>query len=141
MGLCSDTELTKEIELDEKYTIRMIESRDDATISFEGYVDSTIIDGNEAFQTSLKSPVTQKPDTDEFPATVMYGMAGIAAIGAVAMFVISDRKLKKDRDEGQTGVNPAHLSSYEISSSAGSYKTNRGESYLTLDVKSKTPVG
>ena len=140
VGPCSDTELMKGIELDEKYTVRMIESRDDATISFEGYVDSTIIDGNEAFQTSLKSLVTQKPDTDEFPATVMYGMAGIAAIGAVVMFVISDRKLKKDTDEGQTGVDPAHLSSYEISSSVGSYKTNRGESYLTSDVKSKTPI-
>lgn len=140
VGLCSDTELMKGIELDEKYTVRMIESRDDATISFEGYVDSIIIDGNEAFQTSLKSLVTQKPDTDEFPATVMYGMAGIAAIGAVVMFVISDRKLKKDTDEGQTGVDPAHLSSYEISSSVGSYKTNRGESYLTSDVKSKTPI-
>ena len=140
VGLCSDTELMKGIELDEKYTVRMIESRDDATISFEGYVDSIIIDGNEAFQTSLKSLVTQKPDTDEFPATVMYGMAGIAAIGAVVMFVISDRKLKKDTDEGQTGVDPAHLSSYEISSSVGSYKTNRGESYLMSDVKSKTPI-
>jgi len=140
VGPCADRQWILDIDLDKKYTIRIVESSDDATISFEGYVDSTRINGNEVFQTSLKSLVTQKPDTDEFPATVMYGMAGIAAIGAVVMFVISDRKLKKDKNEGQTGVDPTHLKSYEISSSAGSYKTNRGESYLVSNEKSKMPI-
>ena len=140
VGMCEDREWIEEINLDEKYVIKIIESSDDATISFEGYVDTTRVNGNEIFQTSLKSLVTQKPDTDEFPATVMYGMAGMAVIGGVVMFVVSDRKLKKDKDEGQTGVNPAHLISYEISSSAGSYKTNRGESHLITTEKSKMPL-
>jgi hypothetical protein len=70
----------------------------------------------------------------------MYGMAGMAVIGGVVMFVISDRKLKRTKDDEQTGVDPAHLTSYEISSSAGSYKTNRGESHLIAYKKSKMPL-
>ena len=139
-GPCSDREWNEEINLDEKYTIRIIESRDDATILLEGYVDSTRINGIEVFQTNLKSVVTQKPDTDGFPPTVMFGMAGIAAIGGIVMFVYSNRKLKREKNEGQTGVDPAHLRSYETSSSSGSYKTNRGESYLISNEKSSMPI-
>jgi len=139
-GFYNDREWVQEINLDKNYTVRIIESRDDATVSIEGYVDTTSINGNEVFLTSLKSLVTQKPATDEFPVTIMYGMAGMAAIGAVVMFVMSDRKLKKDKNEGQTGIHPAHLVSYETSSSAGSYKTNRGESYLELNGASKMPL-
>ena len=139
-GPCNDREWIEEIDLDTKYTIRIIESRDDATILLEGYVDTTRIGEIEVFQTSLKSPVTQKPDTDEFPATVMYGMAGMAAIGAVVMFVISDQKLKRDKNQGQTGVDPALLRAFETSESSGSYKTNRGESYLISNEESKTPL-
>ncbi|WP_316504820.1 hypothetical protein [Nitrosopumilus sp.] len=143
IGSCSDREWIEDnIDLDAKYSIRAIESRDDATIAIEGYVDSTVVDGIEVFQTNLKSQVTQKPDTDEFPATVMYGMAGFAAVGGAVMFVISNRKLKKDKDEGQTGVDPAHLKAYETSNSAGGYKTNRGESYLISNQteESKMPL-
>ena len=140
VGPCDDRQWIQEVNLDKKYTIRIIESSDDATISFEGYVDTTRINGNEVFQTSLKSLVTQKPDTDEFPATVMYGMAGMAAIGTVVMFVVSDRKTKKDKHEGQIGINPVFLTSHETSDSAGSYKTNRGESYLIMNSESKMPL-
>ena len=140
IGLCSDRQWIQDIDLDKKYTIRIIESRDDATISFEGYVDSTRLEGIELFHTSLKSLVTQKPDTDEFPATVMYGMAGFAVIGGIIMFVISNRKLQKDKNEGQTGVDPIYLVAYDTSNSSGGYKTNRGESHLVLNEKSKMPL-
>lgn len=140
VGPCGDRQWTQEIDLDKKYSIRIIESRDDATILIEGYVDTTHIEGIEVFQTNLKSTVTQKPDTDEFPATIMYGMAGMAVIGGVVMFVVSNRKLKNDKNEGQTGVDPAHLRSYETSISAGGYKTNRGESYLITNEKSSMPI-
>jgi hypothetical protein len=140
VGPCSDREWIDEIDLDEKYTIRIVESRDDATISLEGYVDSSQVDGVEVFVTNLKSPVTQKPSTDEFPATIMYGMAGMAVIGAIVMFVMSDRKLKKVKNEGQTGIDPAHLRSYETSISSGGYKTNRGESILVQTEKSKMAI-
>ncbi len=140
VGPCNDREWIDEIDLDEKYAIRIVESRDDATISIEGYVDSSQVDGVEVFVTNLKSLVTQKPATDEFPATIMYGMAGMAVIGAVVMFVMSDRKLKKAKDEGQTGIDPAHLRSYETSISSRSYKTNRGESILVTTEKSKMAI-
>jgi len=140
VGLCVDRKWVEEINLDKKYIIRVIESRDDASISFEGYVSTTRIDDDEVFLTSLKTLVEQKPDTDEFPVTIIYGMAGFAVIGGIVMFVISDRKLKMVKNEGQTGVDPAHLRAYETSSSAGRYKTNRGESHLVLSEKSKTAI-
>ena len=140
IGPCGDRLWIEDVDLDKKYTIRIVESSDDATISFEGYVDSTHLDGVEVFHTSLKSLVTQKPDTDEFPATAMYGMAGFAVIGGIVMFVMSDRKLKKDKNEGQTGVDPTHLVAYDTSSSSGGYKTNRGESHLVSNKKSKMPL-
>lgn len=140
-GLCNDREWIENIDLDTRYTVRIVESSDDATIAIEGYVDTTTVNGIEVFQVDLRSPVTQKPDTDEFPATVMYGMAAIAAIGGMAMFVISDRKLKKNKDsDTQTGIAPSQLRSYETSNSAGGYKTNRGESYLISDEGSKMPL-
>ena len=141
VGPCDDREWIQDIVLDKKYRVRIVESRDDATIAIEGYADSRYVNGIEAFETNLRSTVTQKPDTDEFPATVIYGMAGIAAIAGIAMFVISDRKLKRDKNVGQTGIDPALLTSYPISDSAGGYKTNRGESVLPEYNKSKMPIG
>ena len=138
---CQDRKWSQDFELDKKYSITAIESQDDATIAIEGYVDYSSIDGVDTFETNLNSPVSYKPDTDEFPATVMYGMAGIAAIGGGAMFVLSNRKLKHDKNEGQTGIDPANLRAYETSDSAGGYKTNRGETYFApSEPKSKMPV-
>ena len=139
-GLCNDRKWEETVSLDVPYYVRVVESRDDASIVLEGYAESTHVDGFEIIQTSLESPLSQKPDTDEFPAMVMYGMAGIAAVGGVAIFVISNQKLKRDHDQGQTGIDPSHLVSYETSMSAGGYKTNRGESYLILDEKPRTAI-
>ena len=140
-GLCSDREWSEDIFLDADYTIRIIESSDDATIAIDGYVDTTVVDNIEVFQTNLRAPVTQKPDTGEFPAIVIYGMAGIAAISGMVMFVISDRKLKKNKDDQtQTGIDPSDLTSCETSNSAGGYKTNRGESYLIFREDSRMPL-
>ncbi len=138
---CKDREWSQDFELDRKYSITAIESQDDATIAIEGYVDYSSIDGIDTFETDLHSPVSYRPDTDEFPATVMYGMAGIAAIGGVVMFVVSNRKLKQDQNQGQTGIDPVHLRAYETSDSAGGYKTNRGETYFVpSESKSKMPL-
>ena len=140
-GICNDKKWEETISsLDVPYQIRIVESRDDASIVLEGYAQSTHVDGIEVLQASLDSPLSQRPDTDEFPATVMYGMAGLAAVGGVAVFVISNQKLKRDKGEGQTGIDPSHLRSYETSISAGGYKTNRGESYLIVDDASRTAI-
>lgn len=103
-------------------------------------MDYSRLGDTDVFLTNLHTPVSYKPDTDEFPANVMYGMAGIAAVGAVVMFVISNRKLKRDNNEGQTGIDPAHLRAYETSDSARGYKTNRGEAHLAPPEKSRMPV-
>lgn len=140
-GLCTDREWVEDVFLDTDYTIRIIESSDDATIAIDGYVDTTVVDNIEVFQTNLREPVTQKPDTGEFPAIIIYGMAGIAAISGMVMFVISDRKLKKNKDDHiQTGIDPSDLRSYETSNSSGGYKTNRGESYLISHEESRMPL-
>ncbi len=63
----------------------------------------------------------------------------MAVIGGIIMFVFSSRKLEHDKDQGQTGIDPSHLRSYETSESAGGYKTNRGESYV-ITSETKTPI-
>lgn len=139
-GMCQDRKWEQDFELDKKYSIKMIESQDDATIAIDGYVNSSKLGGIEIFETSLRSNISENPGTDEFPASVMYGMASMAIIGGIAMFVISNQKTKRDQNQGQTGIDPSHLRSYETSNSAGSYKTNRGESHLISFETSKMPI-
>ena len=95
IGTCEDREWLYDIVLDKQYTIRVIESRDDAVIALEGYVESGMVDKFEVFQTSLKEPQEYAPSEDEFLVTAMYGMAVIGVIGAAAIFAISNRKTKK----------------------------------------------
>ena len=143
-GLCGadSQDVVEEISLDKTYTIKTVGSDNDASIAFEGYVNTVMgARGQEVFHTSLRSLVKQEPDTGEFPATIMYGMAGMAVVGGVLLFAISSRKLKNDSlNGGQTGIDPAHLASRESSNSAASYKTNRGESHLITYRGSKTPI-
>lgn len=138
VGACNDRKWSQDFEIDKKYSIKIVESQDDASIVIEGYADSSTFGGIEVFETSLKNTVSDVPETG-FPGGVMYSMAGMAVIGGIIMFVFSNRKLKQDKDQGQTGIDPAHLRSYETSESAGGYKTNRGESYL-ISSKSKMPI-
>lgn len=138
VGACNDRKWNQDFEIDKKYSIKIVESQDDASIAIEGYADSSTFGGIEVFETSLKNTVSDVPETG-FPGGVMYGMAGMAVIGGIVMFVFSNKKLKQDKGQGQTGIDPAHLRSYETSESAGGYKTNRGESYL-VPSESKMPI-
>ncbi len=139
-GVCDDREWIKELKLDKNYKILIVESRDDASITIEGYSEPSSLGAIEVFEANLVVPVNNTPGPGVFPESVMYGMAAMAAIGGVAMFFFSSRKLKQDQNQGQTGIDPAHLIVYDTSNSAGGYKTNRGESYLAIKQKSKTPV-
>lgn len=130
VGPCSDRLWIEEVSIDKNYRIRIIESQDDATISIEGFVLEDNILGLEVFGINPEAPDTGNPATDEFPATVIYGMAGVAAVGGGAFFLISNRKLKGEQDQGQTGIDPSMLSAYPTSESAGGYRTNRGEAQL-----------
>ena len=65
------------------------------------------------------------PPGGDFPALIVYGMAGMAVIGGIIFFIISDRQLKKEKGQGQTGIAPSRLTGYQTSASAGGYQTNR----------------
>ena len=138
VGVCNDRKWSQDFETDKEYSIKIVESQDDASIAIEGYADSSTFGGIEVFETSLKNTVSDVPETG-FPGGVMYGMAGMAVIGGIIMFVFSNRKLKQDKGQGQTGIDPSYLRSYETSESAGGYKTNRGESYV-ITSETKTPI-
>ena len=40
---------------------------------------------------------------------IIYGMAGMAGIGAIGFLLFSSRKLKKEQGMGQTGIDPSQL--------------------------------
>ena len=62
---------------------------------------------------------------------IIYGMAGMAAVVGGAVFIISEKKRKKDvGNVRQTGIDPSHLRTAGTSAGSGGYQTNRGESYL-----------
>ena len=63
---------------------------------------------------------------------IIYGMAGLAAIGGIAFFVFSNRSLKNEA-VGQQGIDPSRLVGYQTSASSGGYQTNRGEAQLADD--------
>ena len=133
-GPCIDRKWIQEFSLDTDYSIKAIESQDDATISIEGYVTDTIIEDAEVFGVSSSPPSDYAvPATGEFPAMIMYGMAGMAAIGGSIFFVFSNRQLKKSEGQGQQGIDPSKLRAYSTSSSAGGYQTNRAEAQLVED--------
>ncbi|KAF6241991.1 hypothetical protein C6988_10605, partial [Nitrosopumilus sp. b1] len=47
--------------------------------------------------------------------------------------VFSNRQLKKEQGQGQTGIDPSRLTGYQTSASSGGYQTNRGEAQLKDD--------
>ena len=68
-GLCDadNEDIIEEIILDKTYTIKIVESDNDASIAFEGYVDTeSDAEGQEVFHTSLRSRVIQDDYADEF---------------------------------------------------------------------------
>jgi len=139
-GVCDDREWSQDLELDKNYKIVMVESRDDASITIEGYSEPSSLGAIETFEANLLAPVNDNPGPNAFPESIMYGMAGMAAVGGIAMFFFSSRKLKQDKNQGQTGIDPANLTVYDTSNSAGGYKTNRGESYLSIKKNSRTAL-
>jgi len=137
IGPCEDRVWQKDFSTDKKYKLSAIESQDDATISIEGYASYRELDGVEAFGVTPNSPEVGRTNTGGFPIGVIYGMAGMAGIGAVVILTFSHRKLKKEEGIGQTGIDPSQLRAQETSSSAGSYQTNRVEGHL---IERRSPI-
>jgi hypothetical protein len=69
---------------------------------------------------------------------IIYGMAGMSGIVGIGVFIISEKKRKKDAGQGQTGIDPSRLRAASTSTGAGGYKTNRGEAYLDDENYEKT---
>jgi len=70
--------------------------------------------------------------TGEFPVMIVYGMAGMAALGGIGFFIFSNRSLK-NTEQSQQGIDPSRLQGYQTSASSGGYQTNRGEAQLKDD--------
>jgi len=115
---------------DKKYAVRSVQSADQGTIAAIGFGALDVIDGLEIAGVTAKAPTGYATtSTGGFPVTIVYGMAGMAAIGGIAFFIYSNRSLKNEKI-GQQGIDPGRLVSYQTSASSGGYQTNRGEAYL-----------
>lgn len=119
------------IKLDEEYAIRSIESADSGNVFVVGFAAVDKVDSGEVFGVSPQSPEGYATtSTGGFPVMIIYGMAGMAGIGAIAILFFSSRQLKKEAGQGQQGIDPSRLRARSTSSEAGGYQTVRGEAYI-----------
>ena len=119
-----------EIESDETYVIRSVQSSDIGNLAAIGFGALDIIDGVEIAGITPTPPEGYATtSTGGFPIMIVYGMAGIAAVAGIAFFFVSSRSLKNEA-QGQQGIDPNRLQGYQTSASSGGYQTNRGEAQL-----------
>ncbi len=119
---------------DKEYDVRTVQSSDSATLRVIGLAVIDSLGDLEIVGVTPTAPEGYgQTATGDFPVAIIYGMAGLAAVGGGAFFVFSSRQLKKEAGQGQTGIDPARLTGYQTSASAGGYRTNRGEAQLADD--------
>ena len=129
-GIKTEIEEMVTIDLDTRYSFRTIQSADNANLHIIGFASIDILDDLEiAGVTPTK--IGSDTSTGDFPALIVYGMAGMAVVGGIVFFIVSGRQLKREEGQGQTGIAPSRLTGYQTSASAGGYQTNRGEAQLT----------
>ena len=122
-----------EVVSDQTYTVRSVQSSDQANLYTIGFGALDTLDGVEIVGVTPTPPEGfATTSTGDFPVLIVYGMAGIAAIAGVAFFIVSNRALKNEK-VGQQGIDPNRLIGYQTSASAGGYQTNRGEAQLRDD--------
>lgn len=115
------------------YDIRAVQSPDLGNLHLVGFGVADTLDGVEMAGVTPDAPEGfGQTSTGDFPVMIIYGMAGLAAVGGVLFFVVSNRALKNEK-QGQQGIDPSRLVGYETSSAAGGYRTNRGEAQLRDD--------
>ena len=117
---------------DKVYIIKTIESSANASIDIIGFANRDTLGTSEIFGVTPNAPEGYaSTSSGEFPAFILYGMAGMAAIGGVAMMLMSKRKLSKEKGHyDQTGIDPSNLTGVATSASSGGYQTVRGEAHL-----------
>ena len=122
-----------EVMADELYSIRSVQSTDTANLSSVGFGALDILDGVEIIGVTPTPPDDyMTTSTGGFPIMIIYGMAGLAAVGGIGFFIISSRSMK-NQAQGQQGIDPNNLVGYQTSASSGGYQTNRGEAHLKDD--------
>ena len=122
-----------EIMSDEKYIVRSVQSSDQANLSAIGFGALDTLEGLEIVGITPTPPEGySQTSTGGFPVMIVYGMAGMAALGGIGFFIYSNRSLKKEA-QGQQGIAPDQLVGYTTSASSGGYQTNRGEAQLKDD--------
>ena len=119
---------------DKTYNVKSIQSADNANVFLAGYASPDIFEGREVFGVSATAPTgAAQTSTGSFPILIIYGMAGMAAAGAVGFFMWSNKKAKRESEYIQTGIDPKHLRGTTTSEASGGYHTNRGEAELVTD--------
>ncbi|MFB5597464.1 MAG: hypothetical protein ACE5RJ_00380 [Nitrosopumilaceae archaeon] len=119
---------------DKTYVVRAIASADNANLHIIGFAAIDSLEGIEIVGVTPTPPEGYATtSTGQFPVMIIYGMAAMAAIGGGAFFMFSNRQLKRQKETGQTGIDPSRLRAYETSAGSGGYKTTRGEAQLIDD--------
>ena len=118
---------------DKQYLVTSFESSGNASIDIIGFANRDVLGNSEIFGVTPTAPEGYaSTSAGEFPAFILYGMAGMAALGGVAIMIISQRKLKKEgKNLKQTGIDPSQLTGVQTSASSGGYQTIRGEAQVT----------
>ena len=140
-GIQTEKEHEATFTTDKTYDLRTIESADAANIFFAGFANIDVLDSQEVVGVYPEAPEGYATtSTGQFPVMIIYGMAGMAGIGGIAIFIVSEKKRKGDIKAGniQTGIDPSQLVGADTSTGSGGYKTNRGEAHLKSDDYAQT---
>jgi len=121
------------VNIDKTYKVTSYESSGNASIDIIGFANRDVLGSSEIFGVTPNAPEGYaSTSSGEFPAFILYGMAGMAAIGGAAMMMVSKRKLNKEKGHyDQTGIDPTQLTGVQTSASSGGYQTVRGEAQVT----------
>ena len=114
--------------IDKQYSIKTFEASDNASLDVVGFATR---DSGFFGVTPTAPEGYATTSSEEFPAMVLYGMAGAAAAGGLGIMMMSQRKLKKEgKNLHQTGIDPTQLTGVATSASSGGYQTVRGEAQV-----------
>ncbi len=133
-GQIREKEFVATISTDKTYNIRTVQSGDSANVFLAGYASPDQLQGHEVVGVSATAPTTAaQTSTGSFPVFIIYGMAGMAAAGAVGFFYWSNKKAKQETEYIQRGIDPKHLRASSTSEASGGYHTSRGEAELASE--------
>ena len=131
-GLIREQVRESSVNIDKTYRVTSFESSGNASIDLIGFANRDVLGTSEIFGVTPNAPEGYaSTSSGEFPAFILYGMAGMAAVGGAAMMLISKRKLNKEKGHyDQTGIDPTQLTGVQTSASSGGYQTVRGEAQV-----------